>query len=391
MRLLGPVTFETGLFYVSFAICAFTTLMVRTTYDSVFGMPKDAFEPFAYAISALLLVLKILREREPSVRFAGAILLLVVGTLSFWFAGSWRFSALFFFIAAGKDVSLRWLAAIALVVQGAVLAVTLPLALAGKLYSFTVWREVDGTWMPRSSYGYGHPNFLGEVFLVIALAYAALRFPRFKVPDALVYAALALAAALLVWSRTATACIVLAAALALASTRIVRSRARQKTAAVLALVMLCALGGFSLTMMVVYDPEVPWMAAADQALSTRLSLANRFYEVFPPTPFGRTVMAVRLEDFVQEMPDNAYVMALVKQGIVPALCLLALVLATYLSAVRHARWDACILGLAVYSVGSIMEMYAVNFTLDFFLIGAAFTWYACWPDSTGTPRKQVGT
>ena len=387
--LLRGVTLDAGLFYVSFALCAFTTLMVRTTYGSVFSLPKEVFEPAAYALSAALLLVKLVRERELSVRFAGALLLVVVGALSFWFAGAWRFSVLFFFIAAGKNVSLRWLAGITLVVQGAVLAVTLPMALAGKLYSFTVWREVGGTWMPRSSYGYAHPNLLGEVFLVLALSYAVLRFPRFRVVDALVYVGLGLAAALLVWARTASACIVLVALLAWATPRIVRSRVRQRMAVLAGAVMFCALAAGSLAMMASYNPDISWMKALDQALSTRFSLAHRFFEVFPPTPFGRTLMAVNIDGFVQETPDNAYALALVKQGIVPAACLLAMVLATFASAVRHARWDACILGLCVYAVGAVMEMYAVNFTLDYFLIGAAYTWYACWPPQNGAPPRQV--
>ena len=386
---IAAVSLESWLFYCAFALCAFTTLIVRTTHPSVFGIPKDLFEPAGYAISAILLLVKLVRDREASVRYAVAVLLVVVGGLSFWFAGAWRFSALFFFIAAGKGVSIRALAGIVLGVQLAVLAATLPLGLAGQLYSFTVWREVDGTWMPRFSYGYSHPNFLGQVFLTIALAFAVVRFPRFHVADAVVYVALGLAAAMLVWARTASACIVLTALLALASPIIVRTWSRQRAAAIGALLAFCAAAALSLAMMVFYNPDVPWMQALDQALSTRFSLAHRFYEVFGVEPFGRATMAVKLEDFVQESPDNIYALALVKHGIVPALCLGALVLATFLDAVRQPRWDACILGLLVYVVGGVMEMYAINFTLDFFLVGASFMLYGCWPEACVPPAESA--
>ena len=385
---IASITLEGWLFYCAFALCAFTTLMVRTTYPAVFGIPREVFEPVGYALSAILLIAKIVCDREATLRYGIAVLLVAVGVLSFWVAGAWRFSVLFLFIAAGKDVSLRVLACIVLVVQLSVLALTLPLALTGQLYSFTVWREVDGVWMPRYSYGYSHPNFLGQVFLTIALAFMVVRFPRFNVADAAVYLALGLAAALLVWARTATVCIVLVALLAFVSRFIVGSAARRRAAAGAALVAFCAAAGFSLAMMVCYSPDVPWMEALDQALSTRFSLAHRFFEVFGIEPFGRATMAIKMGDFVQESPDNVYALAFVKQGYVPALCLGALVLATYVDALRHARWDACILGLLVFAVVGIMEAYSTNFTLDFFLIGAAFTLYSCWPDRCAPPRGR---
>ena len=365
-------------FYIAFALCAFATLMSRTTFVSVLGITKDLFVVLAYGISAFLLLLKLLFEREKSWRFAFALILVVVAIISYWVADAWRFSVLFLFIAAGKDISIRGLAAIALALQLIVLVPTLCFALSGHISSFTVNRLVDGVWMSRSSYGYSHPNMLGQVFLVIAASYAALRFPRFYGADLLVYTGAALAAALLVWSRTATIAIVLVAVLAVCAPRIVQSRQGMRTAALAALLGFCVLAAFSLGMMAWYNPDVPWMNTIDSILSKRFTMAHRFFEVFPPQPFGREYMAVKVDDFLQEAPDNAYARALLKQGIIPAFLLGALVFAALLRYVWRAVWDACTAGLLVYAVVGLMEMYATNFTLNYFLIACAWALWASW-------------
>ncbi|MBQ9069294.1 MAG: hypothetical protein IJ131_09620, partial [Eggerthellaceae bacterium] len=357
----------------------FTTMLMRTTFYSLGPLAKEDFEAVAYALCAVLLVAKLLSGFDKSAGFFVALALVAVGAASVYVAGAWRFSLLFFFIAAGKDISLRVLAALVLVVQLGFLVVTLPLGATGAIDSVYVHRLVDGAWVPRSSYGYSHPNLLGEVLLTIACAFAVLRFPRFGVVDFLVFLAAGLAAALLGWSRTATACIVFAGLLAAAAPFLAANRRRRTLAAGAALAAFCALGALSLFMMVFYDPDVAWMKALDSALSTRFSLAHEFYEVYKPTLFGREIMYVKTEEVLQAAPDNAYVRTLVKQGIVPFVALGALMVATFAFAVRRSIYDACVFGLLVYAVVAVMEMYATNFTLNYFLVGCAWTVFGCWP------------
>ncbi|MBQ9022117.1 MAG: hypothetical protein IJ113_08950 [Eggerthellaceae bacterium] len=375
------IGFEECLFYFAFTLCTFTTLMMRTTYSTVAGFDKDSFEFLAYALVALLLLGKLILDRETSWRYALAWALVILAFVTYWFANQWRVSVLFLFIAAGKGVSLKRLAALALVIQATVLLVTVSFAMAGKLYSFTVWRETGEGWIPRLSYGYSHPNMLGQVFLTIALSFAVLRFPRFNLGDVLVYVVLAAAAGMLVMARTATAGIVLAGVLAALSPFVMRTPQRQHRMALLACIAFCFAAVFSYFMMLCYSPDVGLMASLDRVLSTRFSLAHRFFEVFPPQPFGRSIMAVKLGDFAQESPDNLYAYMLLKQGIVPTLVLGALVLAVYVRAIRTKAWSAALMGLMVFAIAGIMEMYAVNFTLDFFLIACAWLLYGTWPES----------
>ncbi len=378
------VRFEEWLYYAAFALAAFTTQVVRITFDSVLFVPKETFEPLGYLICTLLLCAKLVMDREVSWRYVLALCILGVGVASFVVVKAWRFSLIFLFVAAGKNVRLKALAAIALSVQVVLLAIALPSALLGRIESVTVWRMVDGAWRPRLSYGYSHPNMLGQVFLTIACSYAVLRFPQFHAADVLVYIAAGLAAALLVGARTSTVCIAVAGVLAALAPHIVRSRRRMRLASAAALVAFIGLAAISLFMMVAYNPDVGWMSAVDRATSTRFSLAHRFYEVFPPRAFGREIMAVKTEEILQTAPDNAYARAVLKQGLVPAVVLGALCLAAFVHAARSRTWDACMFGLSVYALVGVMEMYAVNFSLNYFLVGCAFVLYGCWPYGVGS-------
>ena len=376
------------LYYFAFGLCAFTTLMVRTTFESILGIAPELFSIVGYSVSALLLVLKIALEREAKWQYGVALGLVALCFISFWVAGAWRFSVLFLFIAAGKGISVRWLAVLALLIQLVVLIVTLTFAVPGLIKSFKVHRLVDGVWVARSSYGYSHPNMLGQVFVVIAASYAVLRFPRFHVADLAVYTAAGLAAGLLVASRTSVVAIVLVALLALLAPRVTRSSRSMRTMAVVALASFCGLAAFSFFMMVFYDPDVAWMNTVDSLLSKRFTMAHRFFEVFSPTAFGRDTMAVKVDDFLQDAPDNAYVRILVKQGIVPAVVLGALVFAAFFVRVRKGTWDACVAGLLVYAFVGLMEMYSINFTLNYFLIACSWALFGM-PDEQGSIAGEV--
>ena len=364
---------EQIIYYIAFALCSLATLMARTTFESFLGIPKDLFIILAYVISAVLLLIKIFLDGELQWRYGLALSLAVLCFISFWLAGSWRFSVLFLFIAAGRGISLRHLAAIALSIQLVVLIFTLSFAIPGRIHSFTVYRPVGDAVVARSSFGYSHPNMLGQVFVVIAASYAALRFPRFHGADLLIYGIAGLAAAFMVASRTSVVAIALVAILAVAAPRIMASKGSMRTMALIAFISFCSLAGFSLFMMAFYNPEIAWMNTLDSLLSKRFTMGHRFFEIFSPTAFGRETMAVKVDDFLQEAPDNAYIRTLVKQGIVPALALGLLVFSSYLVILRRGVWNGCMAGLLVYAFVGLMELYAINFTLNYFLIACSWT------------------
>lgn len=384
-------TFGLGnwLYYGAFALCAFTTMVMRVTFYTVFFIPKSTFELVAYPLVACLLVIKILVCRNGTDKLLLALALVAIGVVSVWVVHAWRFSILFFFIAAGEGIQLRRLALIVLVLQISIMIVTLPAAFMGRIDSVYIHRLVDGKWVPRSSYGYSHPNMLGQSFLAIACSYAVVRFPRVHIVDVFVYGATILGAALLVGARTAAACTVLAALLALLAPVLVKTPARKRVMAWIALGSFVAMGTLSLLMMVLYNDNVSWMHSIDQMLSTRFSLAHRFWEVFPPTPFGREIMAVKTEEILQTAPDNAYVRTLIKQGIVPAIVLGALCLATGIYIVRYTIYDACVFGLIVFAIEGVMEMYATNFTLNYFLIACAWVLFTSWPALQPMPAVHM--
>lgn len=385
---LRTLTAGQWLFYVGFFLCAFASLIMRTTFDTIGPLPKNLVVQACCAIGAILFMAKVMLDARVSWRYLVAALLVVVSIVSFQVAGVWRVSLVFLMIAAGKDISLRALAGIVLVLQVVLLAITLPFAFDNRIYSFTVWRMVDDVWQPRLSYGFTHPNTLGEVFLTIALAWAALRFPRFHAADMIVYLAALAGAAILVQSRTASACIVLTAVLAAVAPFIMASSTRQRNAALAASIIVCLLAGFSLFMMVNFDPHIAWMNNIDQALSTRFSLAHRFFEVFPPHAFGRDLMAVKLDTLVQEAPDNAYARMVVKHGIVPTLVLGVFLLGTLFKGVRNRAWSICLMGLLVNAFVATMERYALDPTVNFFLIGCAAVLYGS-NTSSGFPSLRT--
>lgn len=378
------------LFLVAFALCAFATLLIRTTHYDVPLVPRDSFVNASYVLASVLLLAKLLVFRPARcARFVLAIGIVAVGAASFAVTGEWRFCLPFLFIAAGEGVRLRRLAWIVLLVQLAVMAWTIPLAVLGRIESFDVWRMVDGTWKPRSSYGYSHPNMLGEAFLAVALSFFALRFPRFQAVDLIVYGLAFAGAAFLVWSRTSAACIVLVIVFALLSRILCATPPRQRAAAGTALVAFVALAAFSLYMMACYDQNSAWMSALNEVLSNRPILSNRFFSNFSPMPFGNKTMLVCLDEFIQSSPDNAYVRMVMKQGVIPAVVLGALCLHAYWYAWKHSVFDACIVGLLVYAMLGVMEAYSLNFSLNYFLIGAAWALYDDWPNELRATCSDV--
>ncbi len=284
---------------------------------------------------------------------------------------------LFFFVAAGKGISLRRLAAIALPIQAAMFLLTMAFASFGIIDSRYMYRNVGGVLQLRSSMGYVHPNSFGQIILSICISCAILRFRKFSFADLILYSVGFFLCYFFADSRTSMICVVLVAILSFAARIFTSSSAARRLAIISAIAAFGAVG-FSFFMMVFYDSGVEWMRSLDSMLSARFSLAHSYFTDYPMKPFGyagSTLTMYISSTYTQHGPDNAYVRMLLRDGILPSLIFFALYFVTFIRLARMGRFDECAFGLLVFAISAVMESYALTFATNYCLIGTTMLVY----------------
>lgn len=359
------------LYYVAFGLYIFVYGLSRTNFDEFLFVSADAIVDVGRIACVLLLATKLLIQRYSRKQLFGLFAVGAIALAALYMTKDWNLVLLYFFVAAGRDVSIKQLAYIALPIQIGMLLITVTFAGYGLIESRYLYRSYDGILQLRSSMGYSHPNSFGQSVLSVCCSYAILRFPKFNIADLGIYTFGAAVCYFFADSRTSIACIAFLAILGIACMMLDRRKSLGKMAGIAVVISFCAIA-FSLSMMVFYDASVQLMRDLNSMLSARLSLMHTYFQNYPIRPFGyasRTVVLAISANYMQYGPDNAYARMVILDGLLPALVFISFYLATFVHFAKKKRFDSCVFALLIFAVAAVMESYSLSFAANYCLVG----------------------
>lgn len=363
------------LFYVAFALRFIGSFFEVTTFTCLLFVPKGLAIDVLDAIAVLLLLAKFLLQKTSIVGWCCAAVIVLAGFLS-WRCGheSFFFWLTLFFVCS-EGVSLKTLARISITLTSFLVIITLLCSSVGAIEN-RIFERASGS---RPAYGFAHPNYLGLYLLALAIDLVVLRIE--EKPGVTVMAILAffLLDVLFVGSRSSGAAMALLGLLFICFSRVSKSRTRRRLTMAFAVFVLLSIVG-SVAVMVRYDSSLPVVndlfRSINVALSGRLSLAHKYFEMQPLTAFG--------DDFSRFPPiywelgqpatflvDNAYCHVLLRFGVVPFALMVTGFVLLFVDLIRKNTWNSLLLGIVVMAFVGLSEARGMHVEYNYFLIGMA--------------------
>lgn len=359
-------------YYLAFLLYVLVFFLDRTTFENILFVSAKTVVTATKLLCLAILFLRLLMLRfEPKPLIAIVVIgVMVAGAMLV--SRDWNLILLYMFVITGNGISVKRLAAIALVAQLVMIALAIIFALAGAIETIYTYRIVDHVLQSRSALGFKHPNQFGQAILAACFSYAALRFPHFRAVDIIPHIVGATACYVVANSLTSAACIMLVAVLAFFSQFIVSKNAQQRVSILMAAAIV-VLAAATYYLMVNYNSASSWMYGINSLLSQRFSLAHAYFLEYPPKLLGYDVssIVITVGNFVQHGPDSAYVRILIQDGWLMTAAFLAVYGLTLFNFIRHKRYDACVFGLLIYAVIAVMECNMLYFATNYCLIGAS--------------------
>lgn len=375
-RLYAEMPLELLLYYVAFAIYVVGSFINQTTFSES-GVPTGTIFKVVQIAASFCLAVKLLLQRCKVTSFLVAIVLIVLGFVSYINSGEGYLFWTFLFIVCGKDVDIRTLAKIVLYTVGPLLLFTMTAAQAGIIPTY--YMAEAGERDVRSCMGFLHPNRLGQFLFTVCLATAVIDF-RIRKHRTVMVSVLCFAVALFVCnSRTACAAI----ALVLVATVFTPVLVKHRKGFLFCSALICILVfSFSMFFMVSYDSNNRLMAELNEFFTTRLSLMHQAYKTYGISILGQecTGGPVVSYSLVTREPyyfyvDNVFAHCVIKLGLLPTLAFLALVGVCLFKARSSSELDAAVLGLMILMVLGLSSLDLLYIDCNYFAVAMAASLY----------------
>ena len=374
-RLLGTAELPESLFLVALFLFLTSSVAWRAAWSSTLIPTTPAFHTCFHLLIAGLIVLKLVLEGHRWYEWLAYVAVVSVLCVS---ARICRDRALMWtalFVIGSRGIDLRRTIKVALVPVVTMLVLTIALSFLGLSEGITGVRL--GTGEIRPSLGYRGPNGLGIVCYILCAMLGALFWKKRPRTHLVVTVLLLVLATAIAKCRSATICMLLTTALvqlsALGDGSLMRWLRSVVPACCLGLLVLC-LGGSLLAMIVLGTPSGP-LATVDYLLSFRISLAQAFYDLYPPQLLGRDVFGnppVALDigpGFYQPfLVDNGYQHILLRHGIIAHVLLFGSMIVLCVRAVRERHANACLLLMSTGLVYGLLECSPVMITANIYVL-----------------------
>lgn len=361
---LKSLSADVSIYYFTFILYVISYLIKYTNIDYGYSITVLHFVCLGMIIIKLLL-----QGFKTLMHLFLAGVLLALALLSFYSTNDRTILFLLLFILASDKIEIKSLATISLITVAIVMTLVVICSNLGIIDA--VYQVRDGFGL-RSSLGFSHPNRFGSNMLALAIAYAVIRFPIYKIIDIVIYSIISCIILIVSDSRTAAVSVVLVMALS-AICSMCYGRKWQKALLIIMCCTFVAIVLLSFYFMCSYDPSIPWMRQVDELLSGRLNLANLYYRAYSFNLFGRSFSEILLLVGTQKtvMIDNSYVNLLIVFGVVPTAIYLIGYLTLFLHAIKIDALSACVFGAFVYACVGFTECLTIDFAMNYCLIGIA--------------------
>lgn len=389
-RGFGGVSVEESLFYLAFSIYFFLSGFQRTEYFVASSGAADSLKIILQIAIIGLLVLKGIIQKVRVERWAIALLLTVVGFLTWKYSGTaWLFWAVIF-IVFGYGIDIQKLSYVVFASTLILLLITVGGSLLGVVDNAAFIRGG----VLRYGMGFIHPNSLGLFCSVLCASFSVAKFGRPLYSD---YFLLSISICLVLYfcdSRT-SALLMLIQAILLAvfsQCKTVKSRNVACNGFIAAFVFLVLL---SVYFMVCFDASNPLHAALNNLLSGRLYFMHGYFCLKPFSLFGCSY-----EDFApiywengQSQPfvvDNGYCHLFLHFGVISfAIFIFAYLFVLHdLSKIRS--WDYRLFLLVLMAVYSFTETVGLQIETNYALLILSVYLFEKHANRLIEPTKSLG-
>ncbi len=319
---IDSITVEEFIYYTAFFLYTVFGVFGRTQFEKILFIDANLLYSVIRYICVVLLICKILMQ---SYTVRSALIALIVFFCMFI---SWRMSGnntLAFtclFIIAGQNVKIRRLAVISLVTTLIASSITVLFSVLGELHVETAWNRGEMVGV-RYALGFTHPNSLGGVLVQICVAIVLLQSGKKRLHvvtliPIIISAAICISVA---DSRTAAMALLILGVIEVTNEVIIERRSHYIPIICTTLIVLFFVS--SILFMIYYNNDISWMQNLNKMLSSRLSLGNLFYKLYPPTLFGRNFanmpIVLSIDGGRSFLVDNSYMKLILMYGTIPFL------------------------------------------------------------------------
>lgn len=368
----------------TFAIWLSTDILLNTTLESIFGIPKDVIDSFSnLLVSAMLIVqlslLQIYKRKELLIIAAVTVLLLISAVNSHYLA----LMSTWLFIVAAKNIDNRQLIVLAKWILQILIPVVILLYFAGVLENDIMYRDGE----IRQSLGFFHPNQLGlRIFQWAACSIYLTDGKHIGISRMILYIILGIFIYLVPNSQSAFVCLML---LIIGILFLQKLEKKTKWKKRFAGVLLFGALGVNLGSVFLSLSDIsgnPFLKKIDRLLSIRFSAGHRVYELYGIKWLGQMAYVSEEERKVVGIAeklylDNSYMTLLVRYGILVYL-LFTICFVVLLWKLYQSEQDKLLVILVVYSVYGIMENSVYMMTHNIFILAMGMVLY-------GLPRLDA--
>lgn len=368
------------LFYSAFFAYAIGQMII--SYSAVNYMGYEVVQALCFYLklaAAFLLVMKLaLFQRYTVDQMCIVASLCLLGLSTFAVSGNMSFFFICLFIASGKGVDYRTVAALALGSSLFVIAFCVIGYLAGLLPDRYILR--GETLQLRHSFGFFHPNSFGLVVSEVCFCLLVLRFRRLGIFEALICFASILLIDIVSDSRTSMLSIALAFVLFFGFSRLPEGRIG-KALGIGLTVSVAVLVVLSVWFMMNYDPSRFLDFFINDLVDDRPRRSNWYFTLYPPGVFGQDVSLLpevfssgRNASGVFNV-DNSYAFLYLQYGPLAFIVIIAMLMSFLVTSCRRRDWGPLFVGLVLTAIYGFSESYFNNLEFNYYLLALSWLIY----------------
>ena len=370
-----------GLYYFAFFLFVlgsilFTTSAEESGYDSV----RFLIRAYKLLAGVLLLIKCCKYQRYTREQLICVAVLFVIACISVVVTRDFFFGMTILFVIGGRDIDLRNLAVIALIVYGFVVLFAVGGSLMGYFKNTVLERGGDAE--ARTSLGFDHPNGLAKALVWITLSIIIIRDTKIDIKLIAIALLVTVIIAVVTDSRTAIMGLLIAVALFKVNELVVGQSDRRRMAWVMFGVVMLLIA-VSMFLMVFYDADNPIESGINKLLSQRCALMHWYYTDYPPSLFGQNIAvlpeiaysAADGEVVTTFLVDNSFARLYLRYGPVAAILLFGSVAVYFWQAIKNDEIDVLMIGMTFCAIYGFGEAVFNSFEYNFFLLGLSYLLY----------------
>lgn len=355
-------------------IFCFTEILFSTRLETIFGVPTEWLNKMmAYLMLVLLLIQIVFFQKYKRIELVKIVCVGIPFVISALMSKNNSLLCAFLFITAGKDADMDRIVKMLYKLSVIMIMTITILSLVGVIEDRIVYRGE----LLRHSFGFSHPNTLGQRFFILFACRFYLRFDHIKWWDYLLAMGATIFCYIVPNSQTA---VIMLIVMCIGTVVLKAAEKVDKQTAVGSGMIVCSLGinFMSVVLSFIDLRNKPLLYALDSLLHKRFSACNAVLKLFGIRLFGQKVIVAQtaeraqfgIPSWVHLYLDNAYCSMLVIYGVVAYVLFTLFYVMNMKVQLKNGHRNMVFI-LFLISVYGLMERTLFIMTFNVFLLSAS--------------------